>query len=482
MKLHNKYPKLIDYLKKYYPYLIFFGLILFIHLFMDFTGDDIIFSKYLTKQSLIEFIRYKYYNWSSRLIIESILVYLTRYNMHIWLILDTLLYTVGVYYIIKLVNRNNNKNITIFGILLFLMYPFYELGSAGWITTTLNYSWCFAFGIISFIPLIKKSYNEKTNFSIYLISLFGLLYATNQEQTCALIFGFNLLYLINSIMKKERINNYNLLSLILASISLIIILTCPGNNLRFNMALINTYPEFANYGIIQKIYLGTVPTVARLLRDKILFTLFYIILNITTLIKFKNMKLKYISYFNIIFILTIILTKTVIDISEMQSYTYIINYTINGYFNYDIVPPIIKLESNLPIISNSLHIFTYKKIPNLGNSSTLITITISIYLIISSILMLYANYGKKKLFPIILFIAGFLSSFIMGFSPTVFDSEARTCVFFHILLIPIILMLINKLYEECRIDYKLEKLMKIIFIIFVGFIYINTIFIIEIIM
>ena len=65
-----------------------------------------------------------------------------------------------------------NKYITLIGVSLFLMYPFFDMAGAGWIATTLNYLWCFVFAMISFIPLINEIKSEWQN---YLISCFDVL-------------------------------------------------------------------------------------------------------------------------------------------------------------------------------------------------------------------------------------------------------------------------------------------------------------------
>lgn len=219
---------------------------------------------------------------------STLLAVLARQNMIIWKILDIIIYTSGVYYIIKLVNKRYSKKIAFFGILLFLMYPFYEMASAGWISTTLNYSWCFALGMISFIPLIYESQGEKVNGYVYIISFLALLYATNQEQSGALIFGFNLLYLINSLINKRDINKFNVLAIAVSAAALIFIFTCPGNSIRFAHEVSYWYPEFANFTIIEKSYLGLVTTFGNLIEQKVIFPLFYIILSVCALVKSEN--------------------------------------------------------------------------------------------------------------------------------------------------------------------------------------------------
>ena len=177
-------------IKKTLPYVIFFALVLFLHMFMNFGGDDIWFAKQLSKQPLMDFLNYRYHNWSSRVVIETLLVLITRVNINIWRIIDTIIYTISAFCIIKFSNKKNNKNIYLLGILLILMYTYEEMSSAGWGATTLNYAWCLCGGLLALLPLIKKSRNEKIHKFIYIIGMLGLLYATNQEQSCALLFGF----------------------------------------------------------------------------------------------------------------------------------------------------------------------------------------------------------------------------------------------------------------------------------------------------
>ena len=433
--------QLFSYIKDYWQYIVFFVLLLLLHIFMVCRGDDIDFQNYLKHKPFFDFLIYRYSTWSSRFIIEACLTFITK-SMALWAILDTLLTTVGMYYLIKLVNRNNNKNIIFYGLLLFLMYPLFDVSSSGWMATTLNYSWCFALGMISFIPLIKQSYDEKTNIFFYVLAIVGLLYATNQEQACLLIFGFNLLYLINTFIKKEKINKYNLFALTISLLALIIILICPGNDARFAQELLYRYPEFAGYGLLQKIYLGTIPTFGCLLKDKLIFSIFYVLLNLTLLCNIKNKNLKYILCFNIIFILLLTIFKPI-------------------------------LVHSFPGFKQPLDLLLFKGIPQNQIKATLVAIAICVYLFVSSCLMLYKCYNKK-LFPLILFIAGFMSRFILGFSPTIFASRFRTMFFFYMILIALILMLIHKLYNENVINEKREFLMKIIFFVLALFNYINV--------
>lgn len=130
MKLIKENDNLNKILRQYYSLIIFFILIRVLHLIMGFLGDDVKFAKVLPKYSILDFMVLRYNTWSSRVIIESLLIVLTRQNILLWKIMDTVLYTIGVYLVIRFVNPNNDKNITLLGVLLFMMYPFFVMAGA----------------------------------------------------------------------------------------------------------------------------------------------------------------------------------------------------------------------------------------------------------------------------------------------------------------------------------------------------------------
>ena len=463
MNIDENKTKLTQFIKNNWPIIGFFILMLALHKIMGFIGDDIWYSKVLSRYTLPDFLSYRYYEWSGRLVIDAITIILTKESYLVWKILDTILYTLGVYLLIKFINKDNNKRIELIGISLFLMYTFFDMASAGWIATTLNYSWCFIFAMISFIPLINELNGKKTNIFIYIISILSLIYAVNQEQSCLLILGINALYLIYCIIKKQKIIRFNILIVIISALSLTIILTCPGNAERVIAETGRFYAEYVNFGIIEKLYLGTIPTIGIFLKDKVLFTVFYIILSISALLKTKNKYLKYVLYFNIILILFLVLFKTLIDISSIPRYLNI------GLMQEPIVKSLFStvnsITKSIPLINSTIHVFTYKGIPSAVTASTALAILISIYLISSSCWMIFKTFGKEQLFPLILFIAGFMSRLAVGFSPTIFASGSRTAFFLYITIITVTIMLIKKLFDEKVIDETLEKRITILFVI-----------------
>ena len=468
---------LFDIIKKNYPFIIFFIVVLFLHLFMGLAKDDLGYSTILAKFNLIDWLIGRYNNWSSRLIIDAASVILARENMIIWKILDSLIYTAGAYLSIKLINIVSNyeydKIVKCFGVLLFLIYPFYEMFTAGWIATTLNYSWCFGLGMISFLPLMNHYENKQTSIPTHIISFLCLLYAINQEQSCALIFGFNLVYLIHCIINKKNINKFNIITIIVSCLSLIFILTCPGNSVRLASEIATWYPTFTHLNIYQKLYLGIVSATGTLITEQTIILLFYILLNICAIVKTKNKYLKYVCYFNILLILFLVGFNSLLNINNTIQYFPILKTIME---NNNLLNSILMTTSNninsFGILTHILNLITYQGHPlpyypyaiSL-NIPLIIATSICIYLLLSSCLLLYKIFSKNLL-PLTLFVGGFMSKLILGFSPTIYASNTRTAIFFNMILIMLTLLLITELYGENKINRKHEHLMKVLFIIF----------------
>lgn len=79
-----------------------------------------------------------------------------------------------------------------------------------------------------------------------------------------------------------------MLAIAVSAAALIFIFTCPGNSIRFAHEVSYWYPEFANFTIIEKSYLGLVTTFGNLIEQKVIFPLFYIILSVCALVKSEN--------------------------------------------------------------------------------------------------------------------------------------------------------------------------------------------------
>ena len=157
-------------LKYLAPFIVFFILVLLWHFAINPFGDDIYFKAYypfLFNMDSSNFLYYRFTKWSWRLLIEFLLTILCEYPI-LWIIGDSILITLLAYLTPRLITKNfdeiENKNIyNLLGIILILIFiysSYAALRSAGFIATSLNYTWPFIMGVLH-LYLFKEYFYQK---------------------------------------------------------------------------------------------------------------------------------------------------------------------------------------------------------------------------------------------------------------------------------------------------------------------------------
>ena len=100
------------------------------------TGDDVFFSQALLEKDWWSYLVERYETWTSRFVIEGLLVLIVRYPL-LWKLLDAVLFATLPLLLARIFGGGRLMNWCAAGAML--LYPFHDMGSAGWITTTINY-------------------------------------------------------------------------------------------------------------------------------------------------------------------------------------------------------------------------------------------------------------------------------------------------------------------------------------------------------
>ena len=406
--------------KKWSIYLIIFSIFFIFHLFLktNFADDiwfkDIIGTHY---ENIFDYLYYRYNEWSSRLVIESILILLLQLPKIVWCILDSAIITLLSYSISELfLNKKHNKIIII---ILFLMYPWHIMSSAGWYATTLNYLWPLAFGMFVFVYVKKIFTGEKLHLKDKILSLLSLIYACNQEQMCAILFGFFTIFIIYMIKNKIK-DKFILIEYILIIISMIFILTCPGNDARTLIEASTWYPIWENYNFVDKIFLGISSTVSIqiFMTNALVLVLCFLVTKIT-LKKVTNKIIRFIS---------IIPTFIILALNIFSS-------AFEGVFN------------GLKIAFDGIQVFTNTvQLDAISVFSKCLALFISILFVASLLISIFYIFkGNKGILLSIILLAGYASRFIIGFTPTIYASGLRTFIFLDFSIMIIVLNLLKEI-------------------------------------
>lgn len=395
--------------------------------------DDKVFLENVTGTTIISYIGPRYFNWTSRFLIEFVLCAVLKTSKYLWILIQALMVTLIGYSIFKIFIKDNKNENSVMLLFMILMYPLNIMTSAGWAATTVNYMWPLATCLFALIPIRKIWDGEKIKIGEYLLYSLALIFAGNQEQTCAILFGSYILFAILMIMKNKKIHPYMIVQNILIIASLIFILTCPGNYVR-NQEEIDTYfKDFEMLTVLDKISLGLTSTMGLIIKSGTLtYTLLALLIAVYI---FSNYKEK---LYRIVAVIPLI---SICVFSHFVKTIYTIFPMFDSFHNY-----IIKEELML----------TAANCNNLLNIFPIIFAYVNFVCLILSILLIFRK--LKDNIAIIVFMAGFASRMLMGFSPTVFISGQRTMIYLEFAMIIVSILIWQELIKKSdKTDKKIQK-------------------------
>lgn len=206
-------------------------------------------------EAIYNFTVFHYTGWSSRNVIEIVLIIVGALPAIYWHILDIGMVMLIGYCLENLVPIKDQKIKYMVMFSFLMMYYVVGMRSAGWIAVTINYSWVVAAALYMFLIVQKIRGSKGISKASYALALLAAFYAMNQEQMC----GMSLLVL--GIFLARDVYNRKLKKSILPFFLLNIaefmwILTCPGNACRKNVEISSYFPSYGTYSFMYKIYEG----------------------------------------------------------------------------------------------------------------------------------------------------------------------------------------------------------------------------------
>lgn len=393
--------------------------------------DDAFYIEAITGVPILGFVTERYFNWTSRVIIESTLGFIFRYSKYIWTFGTIFMVTLIGYSISKIfVRKEIKKEMNMMIMWLVILYPFERMSSAGWAATTVNYIWPMALGLYSLIS-IKCAWNKKKiNFFQGIVFSLATIYACNQEQCCAILFATYLIFtIILTIRDKVKVSPFMYLQTILAIVSIIFILTNPGNAARKQDEIVAYFPEYNSVTLIDKLVLGITVTMGELLVNySVTFAVFSFMLLIYTWYNYKDRLIRGIS---------------AIPLTATLALSYFSSFTENTFITIKWIRENFVKEER---------IITADKYTYLGNYTELVISLVVIFSIIICLLLIFKK--LKNALPVYVFGAGLVSRLIMGFTPTLYVSTNRTFIIMEFACIICTLLIWQEFITKADKKYK----------------------------
>ena len=401
-------------------YLLMFALFFIAHINLVYYGDDYVFRDLLEENGFIGTLSLRWETWSSRLIIESILLLVTQ-NIWIWKILNSIMLVILVHALSRLSFINITVGNLIFTFLLVHLYPFIDMYSAGWMATTVNYLWPLTLMTVAFIPLRELIAENSTikKKPLFICTICAII-AANHEQAAfiMLLVGFLSFGYIRLIKKTKSF--YPLVLGTIAFISVLIISICPGNQIRTTTAIINCSPNWPHWNLIDKMFIAIQTTSAIILNNTYILL---IALSLFFAIGLYRKKLSFDSILLFSFYAVLIATRFICNVKGT------------------IIKPLFSFQPNetnlyFPVVSSILLFLLH--------FTALFSFPYLVWRII----------GNDSLPIVVLLLIGIASRLLVGFSPTFLASGNRTMIFYYFSLLYTIIYFTILIIEHKDSIYK----------------------------
>ncbi len=392
--------KAAEYFLAAMVFIVFLIIIYRIHIPMEIVSDDAYNLEHgLNRSNVFEWIRDRFYS-NGKFLTDgaALLLYLIPFNA--WKVLDTLVYGVILFMLWRLFTDRSVVMLAICAGLEAAFPIFFLMRSAGYIATSANYVYAVAALLLGMAPLVRTIRREGVSVLLFVLSLMGIIFSSNQDQTAMIAIGGFLMTGILYFLKNKahgkglyrRVLAVSSVYFLISLAAYILMFLTPGHIARMKSTAEMEYylPQFAGWSTGFKLYRGMATTFAWLFFSQpVLLRLFCLeLLAVCCIRKTKAV------------IFPILLTAVLFVVSMQDSSHFVIVHEY-AYYMPDLKP--VQTDPGGLILSIVL-----------------------LALMILSVLALWRSDRDLCAWLVILNILGFGSRFMMGFSATLYASSFRT--------------------------------------------------------
>ena len=373
-------------------------------LIMPIRGDDIVNLAWAEKETasgIWQRTQDLYLTWSSRQLINFVLYFLTGRNQ----ILFALFMGISLFVLLTAISElfvtddKRQSNTIVAG--LVMLYPFTELGSAGFIATMTTYLSPIAFGMMALVPIRRILGRERLCWYEMLGYCACLIFGANNEQMMIVILSVYTVFIGYSLFTRTFSGEAFLLW-VLSVASCIHILTCPGNYAR-RFVEMRYIPFFGMFNMIDKLEIGFATTLQwMVVENHVLIICICLLLTYLIKAKYKNVGFTFIS----------ILPLGIVTAFHRQLS--------------------ILTERFIPlgaVVAQPIDLYGLVTEANRGGIDAFVKFAVfAVFMLILMVeFVLVSNSVRDLVISGALLIPGFVSRLAIGFSPSVYISGYRTC-------------------------------------------------------
>lgn len=388
----------LNWIRCQLSYFVFILLMFILHWNMSLNvSDDSVFSEVLKNETLLEHISSLYFVENGKVFPDTLAAIFTYINPIIWKICNIFILLIIAVCINKLFLLRNTK---LFGCIVVLLFPFSLLTSAGYVATSVNYVWSTAALLVALIPL-KYVQQLHTKPVLYVACIFACIYASNQEQSGAILVTVYLIFIIYSICTKRKIYRYIWIQFIISILGVVFVFSAPGHIKRSQLYTIFNQPDFLTLDFFEKLIRGFTSTSAVIITGQyLIWPLLCLMLLLVIWIRRQEIYIR---------LLAVIPVLSSLCLGVFQDY---------------MPMKIRQLFSFYPSWGYSMPDYMYIDASTYTQAKYYIPLFISLILLGLVILEIFWAFGNelKGIIIFLTFSAGICTRVIMGFSPTLYGS------------------------------------------------------------
>ena len=390
--------------------LIFTFFILLFHLFVRPSGDDIVYGTVFYKEPVLTLVCDAYNSWSSRIIIMPVAAFFAGNSFLLFSIANIFIYFLLTFMISKLFVYNNNQQTNWIIVFLLSCVPFVSMmTTAGWVVTSIHYLWPLTFSLVAMYPIKKVFYHERIRWYEYFLYIPAMIFGMNMEIVAAVLVTVYLVFAIYFSYKKSVSWYLILMSGVLLG-NIIYIFLCPGNGVREVSEIVANFPEYGTFGFIQKLTVSATSHVFSI--DQNFINL--VVLAMAWLFswnKCKSLPAKIIGISPFIFCVLINIFRIIVLSPKFDC----LFCMLTG----DVIDDWVTFTG---ITTGYLGFYHY------------MLLVFMILFVISLLSMTYLLFKDSERLGVAVLVIGasIMTRVVMGFSPTVYESGARTFLFQYV--------------------------------------------------
>lgn len=244
-----------------FPLWLLWGIVIAVHLFLPTNGGDdawfmqILAGELATPQNWLRFLIERYQTWSSRVVIEGLLILFVRFPI-LWRVSNAAVCVLSTVAIDRLWNPEQDKKKNWILFVSFFFFPLDVFYEVGYVATTLNYLWPLCACLWALTPPIKLFFGRRVAAWEYAVAAVALLFASFSEQACAVMLAACLASAGYQTIAHHRTDLYSIAGVLACVLMLVYTFTCPGNRNRVLLETAANFPEFSDFSLLQKLEIG----------------------------------------------------------------------------------------------------------------------------------------------------------------------------------------------------------------------------------